>query len=159
MLPPQPVPSPVRTPRGRRGRLLASPAVAALLVLVAGCAKKGADPFGPTPPPDPTATFTRVQREVFNPSCALSGCHAAVTPSAGMILEAGRSWASLVGAVSAETSLLRVEPFQPESSYLVVKVRGDAAILGARMPSGAPPLSADQVKLIVDWVKRGAPND
>ena len=142
-----------------RSSPLAPPAAAILLALLAGCAKEKSDPVGPPDPPDPTATFSRLQSEVLTPSCALSGCHAGASPPVGLVLEAGRSHASLVGPVSVETALLRVAPYDPESSYLVVKVRGDAAILGARMPSGAPPLSAARLKLVVDWVRRGAPDD
>ena len=32
-------------------------------------------------PPSPSATFSRVQSEVFTPSCALSGCHAGPSPA------------------------------------------------------------------------------
>ena len=142
-----------------RSRPLSPPAAAILLALLAGCSKEKSDPVGPVDPPDPTATFTRVQREVLTPTCALAGCHAGTAPAVGLFLEAGRSYSSLVGPISVETRLLRVAPFDPESSYLVVKVRGDAAILGARMPSGAPALPSDKVKLIVDWVRRGAPDD
>ena len=114
---------------------------------------------GPSTPPDPTATFTRVQREVFTPSCALSGCHASASPQVGMVLETGRAYGSLVDVVSVETSLLRVFPGLPNDSYLVVKLRGDPAIVGARMPPGGQTVTAAQLSLVVDWIRRGAPND
>ncbi len=142
-----------------RRRVAPGGTLALALALLSGCAKEKDTLAGSTTPPDPTATFTRVQREIFTPTCALSGCHAGTSPQQGLTLESGRSYASLVGAVSAETQLLRVSPFLPNESYLVVKVRGDASILGARMPFGGAPLSSSQVQLIVDWVRRGAPND
>ena len=75
------------------------------------------------------------------------------------MLEAGRAYASLVGAVSVETSLLRVMAGLPNDSYLVVKMRGDAAIVGSRMPPTGPGVSSAQLQLVVDWIRRGAPND
>lgn len=117
---------------------------------------------GPGEPPDPTATFSRVQREVFTPSCAVSragGCHAGPAPQLDLSLETGKSYARIVGVPSTETRLDLVAPGRPDDSYLVVKLRGDPAIEANRMPPGGPYLPPDQVKLIVDWIRRGAPND
>ncbi|MCC6130202.1 MAG: hypothetical protein IT186_09770 [Acidobacteria bacterium] len=132
-----------------------------LLVILgaAGCGKEKATPVEPQQPPDATATFTRVQNEIFTPSCAFSGCHGGTTVQAGLNLEQGKAYRNIVGVVSAETSLLRVAPGLPNDSYVVVKVRGDAAITGSRMPLGGPYLSAEKTSLLVDWIRRGAPND
>jgi hypothetical protein len=134
-------------------------AAAALLLASAACNNTPQETVGPSAPPDATATFTRVQREVFTPSCALPGCHAASSPKVGLILEAGRSYGSLVGVVSVETSLLRVMAGLPNDSYLVVKLRADASIVGDRMPPGSPTIPSGQLQLVVDWIRRGAPND
>ncbi len=139
------------------GRLAA--AAVATLLLLGGCGKQKETPTGPSSPPDPTATFTRVQREVFTPSCALSGCHAGAAPQQGMSLEAGKAYGNVVGVPAVESSLLRVSPGLSEESYLVVKIRGDASIVGNRMPLGGPYLAPDKIQLVVDWVRRGAPND
>ncbi len=130
-----------------------------LLVLLTGCGTQKSTPTGSSTPPDPSATFTRVQREIFTPYCALSGCHAGPSPQLGMSLEAGVSYRSIVGVPSAETSLLKVAPGFPNDSYVVVKVRADPALVGARMPASGGPLSSTQIQLIVDWIRRGAPND
>ncbi len=130
-------------------------------LLLAGC-DNASNVTGPGEPPDPTATFSRVQREVFTPSCAVSspgGCHAGPAPQLHLSLEAGKSYARIVGVPSAETSLDLVAPGRPDDSYVVVKLRGDPAIEADRMPPGGPYLSSDQVKLVVDWIRRGAPND
>jgi hypothetical protein len=134
-------------------------ALTLLLLAAAACRNSETVTAGPSTPPDPTATFTRVQREIFTPSCALSGCHAGTSPQLGMVLEAGKAYGSLVGALSVETSLLRVSPWLPNDSYLVVKLRGDATILGSRMPLGGAALPPERLALVVDWVRRGAPND
>jgi hypothetical protein len=130
-----------------------------LLLGAAACHNDGPMAAGPSTPPDPTATFSRVQREVFTPSCALAGCHGGPSPKVGLILEAGRSYGSLVGVVSAETSLLRVMAGLPNDSYLVVKLRADASIVGDRMPPASPAIPSSQLQLVVDWIRRGAPND
>src|SRR5437016_6090663 len=56
-------------------------------------------------------TFSRIQAEIFTPTCAKSGCHAANTASAGMVLDAGRAYAQIVSRPSTEQSNLhRIEP-------------------------------------------------
>ncbi len=117
---------------------------------------------GPDTPPDPGATFTRVQREIFTPTCAIAGpggCHAGPSPQVNLSLEAGRSYANIVAVPSIQSTHARIAPGLPEESFLIAKIRGDATILGSRMPLGGPFLDAAKTKLIVDWVRRGAPND
>ena len=136
--------------------------LAVLLGLGVGLAACGTrkSPTEPTgAPPDPTATFTRVQNEIFTPSCARSGCHAGAAPRQGMDLSAGRSYGLIVGVKAVESTRLRIAPGSPDDSYMVSKVKGDATISGSRMPLGGPYLSADKEQLLVDWVRRGAPND
>lgn len=139
-----------------------SAAVVAALALAAaastGCGDKKSV-TGPSAPPDPTATFSRVQREVFTPSCALSGCHAGPSPILGLSLEAGRSYGNLVGVPAVQSSRLRVAPGLPEDSFLVSKITADGGIVGNRMPLGGPALPSDLQHLVIDWVRRGAPND
>ena len=54
--------------------------------------------------------------------------------------------------------LMRVAPLDPANSYLYRKIAG-AGITGDRMPQTLPPLSDAQIKLVRDWIRRGAPND
>ncbi|MGC8915635.1 MAG: hypothetical protein ACP5NF_01490 [Thermoanaerobaculum sp.] len=53
---------------------------------------------------------------------------------------------------------MRVAPFDPDASYLVKKLRGDPDIVGSPMPASGT-LSSEGRKLVVDWVRRGAPRD
>lgn len=133
---------------------MASAALAGLAV--SAC---GGDPTSPAPPPDPAATFARVRTEVFAASCASSGCHAGGHAPLGLALDGAAAWTNLVGVPSAESRLLRVAPGDPDASFLVSKIRVDGEIVGAAMPPDAPRLSASQIRLVVDWVRRGAPND
>jgi hypothetical protein len=116
------------------------------------------EPDGGGPPPA-DATFTRVQSEVFSVNCALSGCHAGTAPTGGMNLSAGAAYGNIVGVPSTERSdLHRIEPGDPNRSYLVKKIRGDADIVGSPMPLIGS-LTDAQRQVVIEWVRRGAPHD
>ncbi len=106
---------------------------------------------------DPVATAvdyaTQIQ-PIFSSRC--TGCHSGSGSPQGLRLDSANSYANLVGVASREVpSLLRVEPGNPDDSYLVQKVEGTAAV-GGRMPLGASPLSAGQIDLIRQWISEGA---
>jgi hypothetical protein len=130
----------------------------AVALAAAGCGTRKS-PTEPADAPDPTATFSRVQAQIFTPSCALSGCHAGAAPMLRLDLGAGKAYAQIVGVRSTESARVRIAPGDPAGSYMVSKVQGDATIAGSRMPFGGPYLPPDKEKLLVDWVRRGAPND
>jgi hypothetical protein len=132
-----------------------------ILLLVLGCGELRS-PTAPPPggePVDPSATFTRVQNEVFTPSCASLGCHDTIGQQSQLVLSSGRAYAQIVGVASVEMpNVQRVTPNDPAASYLYRKVVG-TGITGERMPQGGPPLSEEKIRLIRDWIRRGAPND
>ena len=75
------------------------------------------------------------------------------------VLAQGFAYQNTVGVPSVEIpSLLRIAPGDPSNSYLYRKITG-AGISGDRMPQNGPPLNAAQIKLVRDWIRRGAPND
>ncbi|HBL27172.1 MAG TPA: hypothetical protein DD490_10090 [Acidobacteria bacterium] len=133
-----------------------------LLLLVAACGtvktptEPSEEPGGGTAFP-----FTRIQAEIFTPNCATAGCHDAASGSAGLVLAAGRSYGEIVGRpATGRPSMNRIEPGDPNRSYLVKKLRGDADITGDRMPLGRPGgLPQAQIDGLVAWVRAGAPND
>ena len=134
-----------------------------LLLLPVSCGKlkelTAPDGVGGGEPIDPTATLTRVQAEVFTPTCAALGCHDPLGHQENMILTAGRSFANSVGVTSSQNpGLKRVAPSDPANSYLYRKITG-SGITGDRMPQGGPFLTDAQIKLVRDWIRRGAPND
>ncbi len=132
-----------------------------LLLLITGCGELKDLPTSPGDgdAPDPSATFSRVQNEIFTPSCALSTCHDAFSSQEGMTLSSGEGYSNTVGRKATQSSLNRIEPGFPERSYLYLKVTGSAGITGSQMPQNRTPLTDDKIRLLRDWIRRGAPND
>lgn len=131
----------------------------ALLLTACGNLETITGPGGGGDPIDSSATLTRVQNEVFTPTCANIGCHHPLGQQSQMVLTAGRSYADTVNVSSVEMpNLMRVAPGDPASSYLYRKITG-AGITGDRMPLSLPPLNDAQIRLVRDWIRRGAPND
>ena len=132
-------------------------------IFFVGCGKLKELPTEPGPgsgdPIDPTATFTRVQSEIFTPTCAQLGCHDRLGRQSDQQLQAGLAYAQVVNHASVEMpQLMRVAPGDPANSYLYRKIAG-AGITGDRMPQGGPYLNDTQIRLVRDWIRRGAPND
>jgi hypothetical protein len=143
----------------RRLRLLSTLAP----LLFAACGGTVRSPTEPPPggPGGSALSFSQIQSQIFTPSCAKAGCHAASSAAGQMVLAAGQSYAQIVGRPAPEnTQLDLVKPGAPESSYLLKKVRGDADIAGSRMPLDGPPfLSSQQIAGIEGWISAGAPNN
>jgi hypothetical protein len=143
------------------GRIVAA-ACAMAASWLAGCAGNGAgldangQPLVPGAPGNGplTADFASIQAQVFTPICTT--CHAGANAPHGLRLDAANSYNLLVGVPSAEVpSVLRVKPGDPDSSYLIQKLEGIAAV-GARMPFGGPYLSSGSIAVIRQWITDGA---
>lgn len=107
------------------------------------------------PPPGGAVDFGLLQTTIFTPVC--TACHAGGAAPLGLRLESGVSYAMLVNVASVEVpALLRVSPGDPDSSYLVHKIEGRAAV-GGRMPLGGPPLGQQAINNIRQWISQGAP--
>jgi hypothetical protein len=105
-------------------------------------------------------TFSSLQNDFFTPTCARAGCHNSTSAQAGLVLAAGQSFGNLVNAASTQVAgLNRVTPNDPENSYLIKKLRGDADISGSRMPQGGPFLSDEQIGRFIEWIDSGAPDN
>jgi hypothetical protein len=106
-------------------------------------------PIGPT--------FEAIQENVFTPICSV--CHIGATAPEGLRLDAANSYNLLVNVPSTEVpGLNRIKPGDPDSSYLIQKIEGHAAV-GGQMPLGEAPLPAATIADIVQWVTNGAQND
>lgn len=131
--------------------------------ILTGCGKLAESPTDPGAgggePIDQTATFTRVQNEIFTPTCASLGCHDPLGQQEQLVLTAGRSYGLIVNQHSNQMpGLSRIAPGDPANSYLYRKITG-SGITGDRMPQGAPVLTEAQIALVRNWIRRGAPND
>jgi len=114
----------------------------------------GGRPVQPGPPAN--NDFQQIQATIFTPVCTV--CHAGASAPQGLRLDEGNSYALLVNVASNEvSSLLRVNPGNPDTSYLVQKIQGNA-LVGARMPLGGPPLTQAQIDLVRGWIAAGAPS-
>ncbi|MDX1455427.1 MAG: hypothetical protein R3217_08240 [Gammaproteobacteria bacterium] len=105
--------------------------------------------------PDPT--LTSIQENVFTPIC--TQCHVGASAPEGLRLEDGMTYGMTVNVASSQVpSLDRIEPGDPDNSYLIQKIEGTAAS-GERMPRGGPFLSDDVVNAMRQWVTDGAQNN
>lgn len=110
-------------------------------------------------------TFQRIQRQVFNASCALSGCHDSQTRMGGLLLEEGTAYGALVdvtpvnfAAASAGWKRVDGTNASPDTSFIIHKLHGDLQTgMGARMPFGKPKLPSYLVDIIELWIAAGAP--
>ena len=94
--------------------------------------------------------------QIFSTSCALSGCHAGDNPALGMSLEPDKALASLVGVAAAEApGKVRVAPGDPDASFLLAKVRGQAP--PTMPPPPKAPLTDVQIAALEAWIRTVAP--
>lgn len=108
-------------------------------------------------------SFARDIEPLLNKSCGFTNCHGGINtqPTGGvMVLETGSIYGSIYNVRSfIMPQLMRVRPFQPDSSVLVKKVRCDSDAPGSCMPFFGQPLNKAQINLIVAWVAAGALNN
>jgi hypothetical protein len=104
-----------------------------------------------------TADFQSIQDNVFTPIC--SKCHIGASAPEGLQLDAAHSYNLLVGVPSVEDSSLdRVKPGDPDSSYMVLKIEGAMGIVGGQMPLNETPLPQATIDAIRQWIMDGATN-
>ncbi len=120
----------------------------------------------------PPSFSTEIQ-PIFNRSCAIGGstCHGATGTGAGLRLDSANAYANIVGVTSFEIPMPLVTAGNPDSSFLLHKVRGSmyteipacssaSQNCGVVMPMvGGIMLSADEIDLIRRWIAAGAPNN
>ena len=87
-------------------------------------------------------------------------CHLTGEEAGNMSLVPDKAIASLVGvAAKGAPGQIRVVPGDPDKSYLIHKLEGTHTKVGgtgAQMPFGAPPLPADKIAKIRQWIAEGA---
>jgi hypothetical protein len=138
--------------------------VCLLAIAVTGCSAGsgegldiGGRPLGEGGEIPLAATLPSLQVHVFDAACTV--CHAGAAAPLGLRLDAANSYTNLVGVPSRQAgSLLRVAPGNPDASYLVHKLEGTASE-GARMPLGGPPIAAETIAYVRQWIADGAAPD
>lgn len=128
-----------------------------VLLLIAGCENDNL--VDPGDDDEPQATFSDIQANIFNLSCAVSGCHLGASAPQGLDLSAGNAYANLVNVASGQVpDLFRVDPGNADGSYLVIKLEGGSRMAAgtARMPRGRDPLSSGQIATVREWIEDGA---
>ncbi len=153
--------------------------------LAAGCGGGGSTPPvtppaeeqpTPEPRPEPTATpgdtcsaefdgaYAAIQSVIFERrGCTASACHGS-SALGGLDLRADVSFDNLVGAPSAGSNLLRVDPSRVKDSYLFQKLAAatdpsfvTTPISGSPMPVSGAPLSAGELEALRLWIEGAAP--
>lgn len=95
---------------------------------------------------DPLVVYFQQQvLPILRSNCAVSGCHDAITAEEGIILD---SYANVLATG-------KIDPEKPRDSEIYEKITEDKE--SERMPpSPRARLTADQIKLIEDWIAQGA---
>ncbi len=109
-----------------------------------------------------TAAFVQAQdgspvpepiHKIFKRSCGVVGCHQGAFPKMALNFETTEGLAATIGAASMGRPQYKIIDSQdPEKSYLLMKIRGDRAITGRRMPNGRDPLKPEEIQAIRDWI-------
>ncbi len=139
----------------RKSILFIGAALVAFLITLTGCEHAEA-PTGPgngVQAPD----FDSIQVAIFSQTCA-PGCHEGSNPAGGMNLSEGEAYDNIVEVRSRQApEYFRVEPNNPDSSYIIMKLEGSDKIVGQRMPAGGRgPLSQEKIDAIREWIDEGA---
>ena len=126
---------------------------ASLLLLLFSCSTES----GAVSSDDLEATYSSISTQIFDVRCS---CHLTAGPTP-VVLSSDQAYANIVSQSSTQNSgFLRVNPGNPDESYLYMKIIGDSRITGFRMPRNGPPyLGDDEIQAIRDWIQKGAPND
>lgn len=123
------------------------------VVLLFGCQYEVIDRTLDAPGPT-DVSFTADVLPILTTSCSGSGCHIGGETN-GVNLTNHRTIISSLGFQYGQAVVL---PGNSAESPLLDKL-GSRPRFGVRMPLGRPPLSADQIETISDWIDKGAINN
>ncbi len=103
---------------------------------------------------DCSSTQASLKSDVFASACALSGCHGATTPAAGLDLTVSDLVAVTAGqAASSCSGWVLVAPGDPDASLLYRKLSGNVpSECGDAMPPAGPALSEAQLACVKGWI-------
>jgi len=129
-----------------------------LIISFTGCKVTVEPEVNNSLPDNSLATFSTIQKEVFDVSCALSGCHSGAGAAAGMDLSSGLAFNNLVNVPStSNTNFVRIQPGNSANSFIIKRLRNIGESSGIMPPSGK--LSENTIQLVETWINNGAKND
>lgn len=98
--------------------------------------------------PDKDVSYNQYIQPVFNLKCNNAGCHNDETRAGGLSLT---SW------TNTTADLAVVYPTKPENSTLAIFIQPTSS--NPMPPAGYRPLTENQMKGIITWIKEGAKNN
>lgn len=104
------------------------------------------------------STYQGVSEVFFTRFCTV--CHSGASPARDLDLSPGAAYQQLVRVPSSQRpAISRVEPGQPERSYLVIKLVGGREMTGRRMPRNQPARPDHEIERVRVWIAEGAPRN
>jgi cytochrome c553 len=132
--------------------------IAGGLLMLAACSSEAPVPEAAKPAAQAASLYQEKIAPLFRAKCAT--CHLTGTEAGNIQLTPDQAIAAIVDVASQEVpKLKRVVPGDPDSSYLVMKIEGthiEHGGSGATMPFAAPPLGAQEIAVIRQWINQGA---
>jgi hypothetical protein len=107
-------------------------------------------------------SFEHDIQAIFNHDCAVVGCHVPGNPMANLILAPGFAYSYLVSQKATESQTLkRVNPGDPTTSYMYLKITMNPPPVGWQMPAPATGsvLTPTEKDLVRRWILQGAANN
>lgn len=141
------------SPQSRIAVLLSLIVVAIWLLFLLGCEDENpvSDEGSNIIFPDSGVSYSQHVEPLFQQRCALSGCHAGSSPTAGLNLTTP-SYHNLVNNHQPRL----VTSGEPQNSLLVQRLDGT---IGQRMPLNRQALTPNQINGIRKWIQEGVPNN
>jgi hypothetical protein len=110
-----------------------------------------------------TPTLSGSVQPILNANCTGASCHIGnASPPFGLNMTSGQTHGNTVNVPSGQVPTMdRIEPGQPDQSYLVHMIQGTFGQVGGtgpRMPIGGQ-LSQGEIDTIREWITAGALNN
>ena len=107
--------------------------------------------------------FAWINANIFQKSCAFSGCHNAASHEESLDLSSAAAFAETVGVASTQVTdkkLIDSTSTDCVNSYLYDKISNQAMKAGTMyMPRAQPMLCQEKIDAVCRWIAAGAPND
>lgn len=138
--------------------------VPVLLLTAVACGESITDPMDDDEEEDTREILTNpsfatdINEMIQRRGCAASGCHGGGVGGMTLTATAADNYAAWVNVQAVSEDFLRVEPGNPDDSYVVIKVEGRQTV-GLRMPRGGGALDDIDLTNLRNWISNGAPNN